>query len=216
MDRVRFGRALGYGARHAAKSLMQAADAASSPNQAASNQAASGTSRPASRAATTQTSPVVERLLDTRRTVAQTQQHAGKLGRSVWTPVARILKRPVAAGYGNFFYAAGAVPVAGAVEAARHGTAADRLSRGGDVLSAAGGVPRLRLLCDQQLCASVSAGTALGAASKRLEQGTQNRAAGAATRRRRFAVEAAVWYRLRWPQTSRTPRLQPRKANFDD
>ncbi|HEY5212781.1 MAG TPA: hypothetical protein VIJ38_07155 [Acidobacteriaceae bacterium] len=89
MDRVRFGRALGYGARHAAKSLMQAADAASSPNQAASNQAASGKSRPASRPATTQASPVVERLIETRRTVAQTQQHAGRLGRSVWSPVAR-------------------------------------------------------------------------------------------------------------------------------
>ena len=94
MDRVRFGRALGYGARHAAKSLMQAADAASSPNrsgseQAAPNQAASGMSRPASRPATTKASPVVERLIETRRTVAQTQKHAGKLGRSVWTPVAR-------------------------------------------------------------------------------------------------------------------------------
>ena len=32
MDRVKFGRALGYGARHAAKTLMQAADAASAPN----------------------------------------------------------------------------------------------------------------------------------------------------------------------------------------
>ena len=32
MDRVKFGRALGYGARHAAKTLAQAADAASSPN----------------------------------------------------------------------------------------------------------------------------------------------------------------------------------------
>jgi hypothetical protein len=32
MDRVKFGRALGYGARHAAKTLMQAADAAATPN----------------------------------------------------------------------------------------------------------------------------------------------------------------------------------------
>jgi len=32
MDRVKFGRALGYGARHAAKTLAQAADAASAPN----------------------------------------------------------------------------------------------------------------------------------------------------------------------------------------
>jgi hypothetical protein len=32
MDRVKFGRALGYGARHAAKTLMQAAEAANVPN----------------------------------------------------------------------------------------------------------------------------------------------------------------------------------------
>jgi len=31
MDRVKFGRALGYGTRHAAKTLMQAAEAASAP-----------------------------------------------------------------------------------------------------------------------------------------------------------------------------------------
>jgi hypothetical protein len=35
MDRVKFGRALGYGARHAAKTLVKAADAASSPNPTA-------------------------------------------------------------------------------------------------------------------------------------------------------------------------------------
>ena len=34
MDRVKFGRALGYGARHAAKTLMQAAEAANAPNPA--------------------------------------------------------------------------------------------------------------------------------------------------------------------------------------
>jgi hypothetical protein len=32
MDRVKFGRALGYGARHAAKTLVQAAEAANAPN----------------------------------------------------------------------------------------------------------------------------------------------------------------------------------------
>ena len=34
MDRVRFGRALGYGARHAAKTLAKAADAARTPSPA--------------------------------------------------------------------------------------------------------------------------------------------------------------------------------------
>jgi hypothetical protein len=36
MDRVKFGRALGYGARHAAKTLAQAVDAASTPSPAPS------------------------------------------------------------------------------------------------------------------------------------------------------------------------------------
>lgn len=35
MDKVRFGRALGYGARHAAKAIMSAADAATTPDPAA-------------------------------------------------------------------------------------------------------------------------------------------------------------------------------------
>ncbi len=86
MDRVRFGRALGYGARHAAKSLMKAADAASSPNPTAAGPARAG-SRPATAQPTV--SRVVERVVETRRTVAQTQKHAGRLGRSVWSPVAR-------------------------------------------------------------------------------------------------------------------------------
>ena len=34
MDRVKFGRALGYGARHAAKTLVKAAEAASAPDPA--------------------------------------------------------------------------------------------------------------------------------------------------------------------------------------
>ena len=41
MDRVKFGRALGYGARHAAKTLAQAAEAASAPNPAAKAQVVS-------------------------------------------------------------------------------------------------------------------------------------------------------------------------------
>jgi hypothetical protein len=78
MDRVRFGRALGYGARHAAKTLLQAADAASSPSA----------KRPTA-AGPAQADRVAERVVQTRRTVAETKKHAGRLGRSVWTPVAR-------------------------------------------------------------------------------------------------------------------------------
>jgi hypothetical protein len=79
MDRVRFGRALGYGARHAAKTLMKAADAASTPSRTRTE-----AGKPAAQA-----SRVAERVVQTQRTVAATTQHAGRLGRSVWTPVAR-------------------------------------------------------------------------------------------------------------------------------
>jgi hypothetical protein len=92
MDRVRFGRALGYGARHAAKTLLQAADAATTPsrtrpggNAAQTSQAAAGQARPVA----AQADRVSERVAQTQRTVAATKQNAGKLGRSVWTPVAR-------------------------------------------------------------------------------------------------------------------------------
>ena len=96
MDRVRFGRALGYGARHAAKTLLQAADAATKPSRSASGVKAgssgpmAGQARPAAaQASPMQATRVAERVAQTQRTVTATKQHAGKLGRSVWTPVAR-------------------------------------------------------------------------------------------------------------------------------
>ncbi len=79
MDRVRFGRALGYGARHAAKTLLQAADAATAETPA----------RAAAREPVAPVDRVAEKVVQTQRTVAATKQHAGRLGRSVWTPVAR-------------------------------------------------------------------------------------------------------------------------------
>lgn len=83
MDRVRFGRALGYGARHAAKTLMQAADAASAP--------AARTKEPARRepAGRVRADRVAEKVVRKRQTVAETKKHAGTLGRAVWTPLAR-------------------------------------------------------------------------------------------------------------------------------
>jgi len=81
MDRVRFGRALGYGARHAAKSLMKAADAATAPNPAAARPGVGG-SRP-------QAARVADRVVQTQRTVAATKTHAKALGRSVWSPLAK-------------------------------------------------------------------------------------------------------------------------------
>jgi hypothetical protein len=67
MDRVRFGRALGYGARHAVKSLMQAADAATSPDPSAGRKG----------------------VVQTRQVVQQSAVQAGKLKRSVWSPLAK-------------------------------------------------------------------------------------------------------------------------------
>jgi len=84
MDRVRFGRALGYGARHAAKTLMKAADAATTPGPTRATTARETAARPAA-----QSDRVAEKVVRTQRTVAETKKHAGRLGRSVWTPVAR-------------------------------------------------------------------------------------------------------------------------------
>ena len=58
MDRVRFGRALGYGARHAAKSLRAAAEAASAPGTSRAPSAPS-TSTPSSSSAQPSSSEVI-------------------------------------------------------------------------------------------------------------------------------------------------------------
>jgi hypothetical protein len=92
MDKVRLGRAIGYGTRHAAKAVLQAVDAASAPSPTASapsratrgpNPVSSSAARPAT------TVPVVERLAQAQRAAGATQQQARTLGRSVWSPLAR-------------------------------------------------------------------------------------------------------------------------------
>jgi hypothetical protein len=91
MDRVRFGRALGYGARHAAKSLMQAADAATASNPAAAPKttAAPSPQQPANSSSLPPASRVAERMVETQRTAVRTKTHAKALGRSVWSPLAK-------------------------------------------------------------------------------------------------------------------------------
>ena len=92
MDRVRFGRALGYGARHAAKTLLQAADAASTPGPGGTGSASApaGTPNPGTpNPGQTQAARVAKQVVQAQQTVATTKKHAGKLGRSVWTPLAR-------------------------------------------------------------------------------------------------------------------------------
>jgi hypothetical protein len=83
MDRVKFGRALGYGARHAAKTLVQAAEAANAPNPTPSKPAspARQVSPPAGAGGTA--GP--RRIPD-----AQTVRAAGKQAKSsLVTPVVR-------------------------------------------------------------------------------------------------------------------------------
>jgi hypothetical protein len=80
MDRVRFGRALGIGARQAAKTLMTAAEAAAAENPSARRASANTASRPA------------ESRIPTRISVPEPQvikAHARDLKRSVWSPFAR-------------------------------------------------------------------------------------------------------------------------------
>jgi hypothetical protein len=74
MDRVRFGRALGYGARHAAKTVMQAVDAASAPSAAA----------PAKKS-----EELRERLVAAPETVRRAAAGAKVAGKTAWTPVAK-------------------------------------------------------------------------------------------------------------------------------
>jgi hypothetical protein len=84
MDRVRFGRALGTGARAAAKSLLSAAEAAAAPNPSARSapqgQPASPTGKPPQR-------PIAGRVQIPDPGVLK--QHAGNLKRSVWSPFAK-------------------------------------------------------------------------------------------------------------------------------
>ncbi len=96
MDRVKFGRALGYGARHAAKALTEAVDAATTPS------APSSPSRPTSppSASRVPQQDVRQNLVNAARTVVQAHQTvqqtksrvrgAAKLaGKSALAPVAK-------------------------------------------------------------------------------------------------------------------------------
>ena len=83
MDRVKFGRALGYGTRHAAKALMQAADAANSPSPTPS--------RPAGPPRSVVTPPGAQASSGARRIPdAQTVRAASRQAKSsLVTPVVR-------------------------------------------------------------------------------------------------------------------------------
>ncbi len=78
MDRVRFGRALGYGARHAAKTLLLAADAARAPSAATPP-----TAPPVKPAAPSPAPPPAK------PSVVPSAREVKHLGRSLWSPLAR-------------------------------------------------------------------------------------------------------------------------------
>jgi hypothetical protein len=83
MDKVRFGRALGYGARHAAKSVMQAVDAATAPDPAPRQLPGARATAPAQ----------PDRFASSRQSVthaaAQARTLSPQAARSVWKPLAR-------------------------------------------------------------------------------------------------------------------------------
>lgn len=85
MDKVGLGRALGYGARHAAKSVMQAVEAATAPNP-------NGPAKPsAARPVGTPSRPVKpeEVVRHVAQAHAQVQTHKKALKRSMMEPVKR-------------------------------------------------------------------------------------------------------------------------------
>jgi hypothetical protein len=116
MDKVRFGRALGYGARHAAKTLAQAVDAATTPSAASD--------KPRVTAA-----EVRGRVAAAPETLRQAAGQAKIAGRSVWSPVAKFSSVLWLQVTGTFFLLIAAVFAGGLwkVRGAAHSTDAGRL-----------------------------------------------------------------------------------------
>lgn len=94
MDSVRFGRALGVGARAAAKTLVTAMDAAASPNPSAKATGASAAGAKSAAGLGSRSSVVVEQVTRAAEQVKQTSEglnRGGKqFGRSVWSPFIRL------------------------------------------------------------------------------------------------------------------------------
>jgi hypothetical protein len=86
MDSVRFGRALGVGARAAAKTLVTAVDAAASPNPSAKKTAGSAP-KPTVQATV---SAVSEQVVRTAAQARQATDEGRRLGRSVWRPFVKL------------------------------------------------------------------------------------------------------------------------------
>jgi hypothetical protein len=89
MDSVRFGRALGFGARVAAKTLVTAVDAATSPNPSP-GQAGAGTSSPKPRPQAAVAEQVARTAAQARATTAGVTQGSKRFGEAVWRPFVRL------------------------------------------------------------------------------------------------------------------------------
>lgn len=97
MDSVRFGRALGVGARAAAKTLLTAADAAASPNPSAKKPTAEASSKPTAPRTPVAVSSAAAAVEQVARTAAQARQvttgvtqGGRRLGDSVWRPFVKL------------------------------------------------------------------------------------------------------------------------------
>ena len=94
MDRVRFGRALGFGARQAVKTLVTAVDAATAPNPSDKNTGANS-GQPASMRRATDVPPraaqTAARTVEQAREVQSGLKRGGKrFGEAVWGPFVRL------------------------------------------------------------------------------------------------------------------------------
>jgi hypothetical protein len=89
MDSVRFGRALGVGARAAAKTLVTAVDAATSPNPSAGKATGSASARPGSSGAGV-AQQVVRAASQAQQATAGVAQGGKRFGEAVWRPFVRL------------------------------------------------------------------------------------------------------------------------------
>ena len=87
MDRVRFGRALGGGAREAARALLRAADAAAAPNPSAQSPAAASEKPAPPRTPAPQFIPPAPARA--RAAAANLKHGSRRFGEAVWAPLAR-------------------------------------------------------------------------------------------------------------------------------
>ncbi|RZU40888.1 hypothetical protein [Edaphobacter modestus] len=88
MDSVRFGRALGVGARAAAKSLVTAVDAATAPNPGTAQQPQ--VQRPRGGAAPSPTQKVAQAATQATRATGGVVRGSKRFGEAVWSPFVRL------------------------------------------------------------------------------------------------------------------------------